>query len=64
MDKESLLKAREFILNIDKIDMPLIDKTEILQNLYTYLTPENYEKHTKTLIMQHNQELKYKSIKE
>lgn len=39
--------------------MPLIDKTEILQNLYTYLTPENYEKHTKTLMMQHNKELKY-----
>lgn len=60
MDKESLLKAREFILNIDKIDMPLMDKTEILQNLYTYLTPENYEKHTKTLMIQHNQELKYR----
>ena len=40
--------------------MPLMDKVELLQNLYTLLTPENYEKHTKTLMLNHNQELKYR----
>lgn len=39
--------------------MPLMDKVELLQNLYTLLTPENYEKHTKEL-MKFNNELKYR----
>lgn len=60
MDKESLLKAREFILNIDNIDMPVQDKLEIINNLRLYLDPENYEKHTKILIKECNEELKWK----
>lgn len=60
MDKESLLKAREFLLNINNIDMSAADKLEIINNLWLYLDPENYEKHTKILIRECNEELKWK----
>ena len=40
MDKESLLKAREFLLNINNIDMSAADKLEIINNLWLYLDPE------------------------
>lgn len=60
MNKESLLKVREFILNIDNIDIPAQDKLEIINNLWLYLDPENYEKHTKILIRECNEELKWK----
>ena len=60
MDKESLLKAREFLLNIDNIDIPAQDKLEIINNLWLYLDPENYEKHTRILIRECNEELKWK----
>lgn len=60
MDKESLLKAREFLLNINNIDMPAADKLEIVNNLWLYLDPENYEKHTKILMKECNEELKWK----
>ena len=60
MDKESLLKAREFLLNINNIDMSAADKLEIINNLWLYLDPENYEKHTKILIKECNEELKWK----
>jgi hypothetical protein len=60
MDKESLLKAREFLLNINNIDMSAQDKLEIINNLWLYLDPENYEKHTKILIKECNEELKWK----
>lgn len=60
MDKESLLKAREFLLNINNIDMSAADKLEIINNLWLYLDPENYEKHTKILMKECNEELKWK----
>lgn len=60
MDKESLLKAREFLLNINNIDTPAQDKLEIINNLWLYLDPENYEKHTNILIRECNEELKWK----
>lgn len=60
MDKESLLKAREFLLNINNIDMSAQDKLEIINNLWLYLDPENYEKHTRILIKECNEELKWK----
>ena len=63
MDKESLLKAREFILNINNIDMSAQDKLEIINNLWLYLDPENYEKHTKILIKECNEELKWRGKK-
>lgn len=63
MDKESLLKAREFILNIDNIDMSAQDKLEIINNLWLYLDPENYEEHTKILIKECNEELKWRGKK-
>lgn len=63
MDKESLLKAREFLLNINNIDMSAQDKLEIINNLWLYLDPENYEKHTKILIKECNEELKWRGKK-
>ena len=63
MDKESLLKAREFLLNINNIDMSAADKLEIINNLWLYLDPENYEKHTKILIKECNEELKWRGKK-
>lgn len=63
MKKESLLKAREFLLNINNIDMSAQDKLEIINNLWIYLDPENYEKHTKILIRECNEELKWRGKK-
>lgn len=63
MDKESLLKTREFLLNINNIDMSAQDKLEIINNLWLYLDPDNYEKHTKILIRECNEELKWRGKK-
>lgn len=49
MDKESLKKIREYIFNMDKLDIPLEDKLEILINLDILLDPNNYYKHIKIL---------------
>lgn len=63
MDKESLLKAREFLLNINNIDMPICDKFEILNTLYILLEPENFEKHRDVLAREFNEELRWKCKK-
>lgn len=49
MDKESLKKIREYIFNINKLDIPLEDKLEIIINLNILLDPNNYNKHIKIL---------------
>lgn len=49
MDKESLKKVRDFIFNIEKLDIPLEDKIELLINLNILLDPENYYKDIKIL---------------
>lgn len=59
MEKESLLKMRDFLLNIDNLDIPKADKVEIIKNLYIYLDPENYERHTKCLAENFNEEIKW-----
>jgi len=44
MDKESLKKAREIILEgLDKSKINKIDKTELIMNLWLLLEEENYE---------------------
>lgn len=63
MDKESLIKAREFLMNIDKLDMPIQDKVEIIRNVYFYLDPEHYEENTKTLAKKFNEELRWRGKK-
>ena len=49
MDKESLKKIREYIFNIDKLDIPIEDKLEIIINLNILLDPNNYYKDIKIL---------------
>ena len=60
MDKESLIKAREFLLKMNEVDMQICDKVEILNTLYILLDPDNYEKHRDTLAREFNEELKWK----
>lgn len=61
MNKESLLKAKELLLNIDTLDIPIEDKYELLSNLDTLLNPENYSRHIKVLQREFNEELKWKN---
>lgn len=49
--------------DINNSDMPAQDKLEIINNLWLYLDPENYEKHTKILIKECNEELKWRGKK-
>lgn len=49
MNKESLKKIREYIFNINKLDIPIEDKLEIIINLNILLDPNNYNKHIKIL---------------
>ena len=61
MNKESLLKVKELLINIDKLDIPIEDKYELLTNLDTLLNPENYSRHIKVLQKEFNDELKWKT---
>ena len=63
MDKESLIKAREFLSRIDELDIPVCDKFEILNTLYILLDPNNYEKHREVLAREFNDELRWKCKK-
>lgn len=49
MNKESLQKVRDFIMNIGELDIPIEDKVELLINLNNLLDPENYYKDIKIL---------------
>lgn len=60
MDKESLKKIREYIFNIDKLDIPLEDKLEIIINLNILLDPNNYNKHIK-ILQRYTKEEKWRS---
>lgn len=52
MNKESLLKARELILNaLDKEEMNESDKLELMLNLMLLLDPEYYDEDIKILQM-------------
>lgn len=42
MDKESLKIVRDFIMNIEKLNIPIEDKVELLINLNNLLDPDNY----------------------
>lgn len=50
MNKDSLVKARELVFNIiNKSDIDLLDKYELLLNLYYLLDPFSYEESIKVL---------------
>lgn len=52
MDEESLLKARELILNaLDKEEINESDKLELMLNLMLLLDPEYYDEDIKILQM-------------
>ena len=61
VDKESLIKIRNFLAGIYDLDIPVQDKVEIDKNLSTLLEPENYEKHVKVLSKNFNEELRWKN---
>lgn len=60
MDKESLIKIRNFLVGIYDLDIPLEDKVEADKNLSTLLEPENYDEHVKVLQKEFNEELRWK----
>ena len=50
MNKESLEKIREKAIEvIDKEDIPITDKVELLLNIYHFLDPEKYNQNIKAL---------------
>lgn len=61
MDKESLIKIRNFLVGIYDLDIPIQDKVEADKNLSTLLEPENYDKHIKVLQKKFNNELRNKA---
>lgn len=61
MDKESLIKIRNFLVGIYDLDIPVQDKVEADKNLSTLLEPENYDKHIKVLQKEFNNELRSKA---
>lgn len=61
MNKESLIKIREFLVGLYDLDMPAEDKVEADKNLSILLNPENYEKHVKVLQKEFNEELRHKA---
>ena len=61
MNKESLMKARELLIQIYTLDIPLEDKNELVGNLDKLLNPENYSRHIKVLQREFNEELKWKN---
>lgn len=61
MDKESLIKIREFLIGIYKLDIPVEDQVEADKNLSTLLDPENYDEHIKVLQKEFNDDIRRKS---
>lgn len=61
MNKESLLKAREFLLGLTTLDIPIEDKIELYNNLYLLLDPDNYNEHIISLGKEFNFDLKWKT---
>ena len=61
MDKESLIKIRNFLVGIYDLDIPAQDKVEADKNLSTLLDPNNYEEHIKVLSKNFNDELRWKN---
>lgn len=61
MDKDSLIKIRNFLVGIYDLDIPVEDKVEADKNLSTLLNPDNYEEHVKVLSKNFNEELRWKS---
>lgn len=54
MNKESLIKARQIVLEvIDNSDIMTWDKIELLINLNTFLNPETYEEDKNVLMNQY-----------
>lgn len=53
MKQESLETAIDLIIDtIDKSDIDITDKVELMRNLKEFLTPENYEHDLKILTLQ------------
>ena len=61
MDKESLIKIRNFLVGIYDLDIPAQDKVEADKNLSTLLDVENYDRHIKVLQKEFNEELRNKA---
>lgn len=61
MDKESLIKIRNFLVGIYNLDIPVKDKVEADKNLSTLLDVENYDRHIKVLQREFNEELRNKA---
>lgn len=61
MDKESLIKIRNFLVGIYNLDIPVKDKVEADKNLSTLLDVENYDRHIKVLQKEFNEELRNKA---
>ena len=50
MNKESLIKAKEkIIFFLTDVDIDVVDKAELLINLYQFLDEDKYEKNIKVL---------------
>lgn len=50
MEKKSLIKARNMIINdLNKLDINPVDKAELIMNLWLYLCEEHYDNNIKVL---------------
>lgn len=64
MDKESLRIARNIITDaISKSDIELIDKIELMLNIYAFLDNEDYNDNIKTLAKRKNMKRKWENGK-
>ena len=50
MTKETLMKARDLLVDtLDKSNIDIVDKVELMTNLWLYLNPTEYENNNKVL---------------
>lgn len=50
MTKETLMKARDLLVDaLDKSNIDIVDKVELMTNLWLYLNPAEYENNNKVL---------------
>ena len=64
MEDTSLEKAvNAFIETIDRLEIPIVDKVELMTNLRHFLDPENYRSNIELLAKEQNQRRKRYEIK-
>jgi hypothetical protein len=61
MEKDFLLRAREYITHIDELEGSPEDKLELMSNLWLLLDPDNYDEHMSVLMRNCNDSLKWKA---